>query len=173
MDERPEAPAVPSPRDGVLASPLLHPLLASAVAGTPPAVRQAQVLLSHVPPVLVRRVAAAVRPVIEQVSRYRDFDWADIEPELIAGRMQLWIAGQPGRLSMACITEVQKRPRATVGVVVYIAGAHRERWLHFLPVVEQWMREQGCTRIEAWCRRGWERVLPQFRKTHVLMEKPL
>jgi len=155
--------------------PLLHPLVAAAI-GLPQAMAQDEpgaILFAAVPPVLARLVADAVRPLIERASRYRDFAWDHLEPELAAGRMQLWIAGRPGRLEMACITEVQDRPRAKVGVIVYIAGAHREHWVGFLPLLEQWMREQGCVRIEAWCRRGWERVLTRYRKTHVLMEKPL
>lgn len=159
----------------VAESALLHPLITAAIGLTPAVETGAArpTLFAAVPPVLARRVAHAVRPLIDRASRYRDFAWDDLEPELVAGRMQLWIAGQPGRLEMACISEVQERPRAKIGVIVYIAGAHRERWVGFLPLLEQWMREQGCVRIEAWCRRGWGRVLSSYRKTHVLMEKPL
>lgn len=176
MDEL-EAPGMLAGRADALArSPLLHPLVLATIAPSMAPARgphESDAMLAPVPPVLVTRVAHAVKPLIEKASRYRDFSWRDIEAELIAARMQLWIAGLPGRLDMACITEIQHRPRAKVGVIVYIAGAHRERWLRFLPVIEQWMREQGCTRIEAWCRRGWERVLTMYRKTHVLMEKAL
>jgi hypothetical protein len=175
MDEITQ-PATHPPGSAPLAqSPFLHPLVTAALGltQTNELPEPGATLFTPVPSVLVRQMAGAVHPLVEQASRYRDFAWSDLEPELIAGRMQLWIAGRPGRLEMACITEVQDRPRAKVGVIVYIAGAHRERWVGFLPLLEQWMREQGCVRIEAWCRRGWERVLTRYRKTHVLMEKPL
>lgn len=175
MAEIVQSPKPPPDSAALARSPLLHPLIASAIGLAPidATGEPGATLFTPVPPVLVRHLAHAVRPLIEHASRYRDFAWDDLEPELVAGRMQLWIAGRSGRLEMACISEVQDRPRAKVGVIVYIAGAHRERWVGFLPLLEQWMREQGCVRIEAWCRRGWERVLTRYRKTHVLMEKPL
>ena len=118
-------------------------------------------------------VAPLVQPLIDGPSRYRERDWAEFEPELRAGRMQLWLAAAPDRVRMACITQVQVRPRAKVGVVLYVTGTERQQWLGFLPVIENWFREQGCARVEIWARRGWERVLAGYAKTHSMMEKPL
>ena len=118
-------------------------------------------------------VAPLAQPLIDGPSRYRERDWAEFEPELRAGRMQLWLAAERARLRMACITQIQVRPKAKVGVVLYVTGSDRRQWLPFLAAIEAWFREQGCARVEIWARRGWEKVLTGYAKTHSMMEKPL
>jgi hypothetical protein len=63
-----------------------------------------------------------------------------------------------------------------VGEVLWLAGANLRLWLSLGPEVEQFMREhQLCTKIRAYGRKGWERVMKQYdyRQTAVVIEKEL
>jgi hypothetical protein len=42
-----------------------------------------------------------------------------------------------------------------------------------LPELEDYARKNGATRMRSVFRPGWERLLPGYRKTHVVMEKAL
>jgi hypothetical protein len=39
--------------------------------------------------------------------------------------------------------------------------------------IESWARTMGCYAIEIVGREGWQRVLPDYKRTAVVLEKPL
>ena len=85
---------------------------------------------------------------------------------------QLWIAAKDDRVTMVLVTEVRDYPRKKVAALIACAGEGRGDWLHYLQVIEDWARSQGCEAIEAEARPGWARVLG-WKKTHVFLEKGL
>lgn len=57
---------------------------------------------------------------------------------------------------------------------IFMTGEQMERWRdEMTSTVEAWARSIGATRIIGWARPGWGRVLPGYRKTHVMLEKEL
>lgn len=90
--------------------------------------------------------------------------WDDIENM----RRQLWVV----KGKAAVLTTVRPDKLKTC-VVTHAAGRDMRGWVHLWEYLENWAREIGCERIEAVARPGWERVLKDMRKTHVILEKRL
>lgn len=103
------------------------------------------------------------------------YEPADILRNLIAGRMDLWLAEDGGAIHAVAISEIVVYPRVRVCKLLACTGEKARRWLDLLAQIEAWARAQGCAVIEPVCRPGWERHLKPmgYRKTHVVLEKTL
>jgi hypothetical protein len=96
----------------------------------------------------------------------------DVEAELNAGRAQLWIATD-GVPHVAVVTRLRSTEAGLVCEIWLTGGRDRRAWLHFIAVIEAAARERGCIKIEIVGRRGWSRVLRDYRQTAVVLEKLL
>lgn len=68
----------------------------------------------------------------------------------------LWIVALGGKLVAAATT------RLTEGIaeVVLVGGRDHESWLRALDTeIGRWAKDEGCTALRAYGRRGWEKVL--------------
>jgi hypothetical protein len=60
-----------------------------------------------------------------------------------------------------------------VGTVQYASGRDSQRWIHLLDDLEGYARQSGCQVLEVIARKGWEKKLPSYKRTHVFLEKAL
>lgn len=87
-------------------------------------------------------------------------------------RRQLWVAEVDGEVGAAVLTTISD-DRDQSCIITHAAGRNRKDWLHLLGFLEDWARSIGCKRLEAVARPGWERILKDMTKTHVVLEKRL
>jgi hypothetical protein len=98
--------------------------------------------------------------------------FADIESEVLAGHQLLWLAWS-GTLEAAATTHLVKTAGKPVLIVTACSGARRERWLPLLEQIEDYARAEGCSRTRIYGRKGWERVLRDYRAEHIILERTL
>ncbi len=55
----------------------------------------------------------------------------------------------------------------------FCTGNNAEAWVHLMAEIEDWARSEGCQKIGANMRKGWSRMLPDYKMTHVYLEKDL
>lgn len=60
-----------------------------------------------------------------------------------------------------------------VAAIRFTTGEHSHEWAHLISEIENWAKSQGCGKIETWARKGWVKRLPEYRMTHVLLEKDI
>jgi len=60
-----------------------------------------------------------------------------------------------------------------IATVEFASGQDSHTWLHLMPQLEDHCRQVGCQKIEMWARKGWAKKFPEYKLTHVLMEKDL
>lgn len=114
-----------------------------------------------------------VEPFVARGLEYADgkFTTDDIREALKTRDMQLWIANT---LDSIGITQVVIYPRKKVCLVVMVAGSYLDRWVDEMETTfVAWAKERGCHSIEAFCRPGWEKVLPDWHKLHVVLGREL
>lgn len=110
--------------------------------------------------------------VSSAVERSGELSAQDILDALLSRNMQLWAAFDNGLKAIA-VTEIQVLPRKKLGSILICTGEGRKEWEYALSIIEDWARSEGCTGMKLLARPGWERVLKDYRKTHVLLEKEL
>ena len=57
--------------------------------------------------------------------------------------------------------------------IPFCTGGGAKRWVRLLSQIEDWARSEGCARIDMIARKGWARHLPDYKMTHVVLEKSL
>lgn len=96
----------------------------------------------------------------------------DLYRELLAGHFVLWLAWS-GELEAAAVTEIAETVSGRVCVIVACGGRGRARWIALRRKLEDYARHEGCARMRIYGRKGWTRVLPDYRVTRVILEKEL
>lgn len=117
-------------------------------------------------PLYWHRIEWLLKPVMERPEV--DNTLKDVQQFLKSGSMQAWHVDWHA----VVITAIQpfgadpQRPTKRVCQVVYCAGHGMETWLE--PVVEElkdWAGSMECDVLRMSGRRGWARVLPEFKET--------
>lgn len=99
-----------------------------------------------------------------------EFTEQEVREAIEQGEAQLWIA-RDDAIRVAVITKIRRGGR--VCEIWLIGGENPGSWLHFLQVIETAARERGCGKMELIGRVGWERLLPDYRRTAIVLEKAL
>lgn len=90
------------------------------------------------------------------------------------GRYRLFVIWQEGKVKAVIMAEIYiTLSGRKIASVTFVAGRRRHEWIELIQALEGWARSEGADVLEAWARKGWQRDLPDYRMTHVLLEKEL
>lgn len=145
-----------------------------------------------VPPHQAARVWPHVRELILAAMRRGDLSaFAPVEAGVLAGDALLWLAvvgrgdadpdiagasapAHPGyTIAAAAVTEIAETEWRKVCVVVACGGTAMDRWLPLLDGIETYARAAGCAAVRIVGRKGWARVLGQYKTKRIILEKEL
>lgn len=90
-----------------------------------------------------------------------------------SGEQQLWVIGEDGDALAIVVTDIQQYPAFKACRMMQCAGNDKKRWLHHLDDIKAWARSVGCDRMQAIARPGWAKVLNDFKRTHVILEREI
>lgn len=98
-----------------------------------------------------------------------------IREALLSGDMQLWLAWDGERAHGCCITELYDSRRGMTCGLVVVAGLDFKRWRPLTATIKEWARGEGCARLEAAGRDGWQRYVRAdgWRKLRTVIEMDL
>ncbi len=98
---------------------------------------------------------------------------ADYYEHLSTGDMQLWLAVDKSNILACMVTQIAPYPSKRVLRIIAIGGVEMERWIQFLPDVEHWALNMGCTSLEVWGRKGWLKILRDWECSYHILTKDL
>jgi hypothetical protein len=116
------------------------------------------------------------RELIRQALLRADLDaFAPLEAALLGGgsHILLWIAWDGTRIAAAAVTELQLTMRRKVCVILACGGRDMPRWLPLIAGIEKYALAESCAAVRIIGRKGWARVLPQYREHRVILERKL
>jgi hypothetical protein len=96
---------------------------------------------------------------------------ASLFQEIYEGDAQLWAVYNDDELVSCTITSPSEYATGKVLWVRYIVGSSLKDWLHFEKEIRDYARELGCTKLKAYCRKGLQRMLPEWDVAHIVMER--
>lgn len=121
----------------------------------------------------VPQVWPLVSPHLERVLAYQELDNLEmVYQKLMSGEYQLWGAFVDNDIKGIFVTTIQAGD-SQVCTIVYAVGRSFDEWAHLRHDIERWAKGCGCRYMEIICRPGFERKLNDYRKTHIVMSKPL
>ena len=130
--------------------------------------------LVHVKPDQVDNASPICLHLIKQsLSDDSSYSIDDVLDELREGKAQLWLGVRDNKVQAILVTVINTHPCAKDCLIWLCAGNNRENWTHLLPQIENWAKAHGCDAMVVRGRRGWEKVMKDYKKTHVILEKKL
>ena len=115
-------------------------------------------------------VASLIRAAMEK-GRLSSF--TDVEHSVRTGNALLWLAWNGENIKAAAVTELSQANGERFCTIVACGGHDRSQWLPMIAGLEAYGRTQGCAAMRIYGRRGWRKLLPEYRTTRVLLEKEL
>jgi hypothetical protein len=103
-------------------------------------------------------------------------NFADVERELLGGKQQLWLAWNGTTIEAAGVTRLVEINHERICIVVAAGareGASPVDWLPLIAGIEQFARDEGCAATRIIGRKGWQRILADYRATYVVMDRKL
>jgi len=102
----------------------------------------------------------------------------ELQPEdfyeaLTNAEMQLWIAINDGHIIASMVSQIIPYPRKQVLRIISIAGEEMNGWIKYLPLIEDWALSAGCTSLECWGRKGWLKILKDWKCSYHIITKDL
>lgn len=99
---------------------------------------------------------------------------ATLIARITSGEVVLWAIVKDQQVRGVVGTEFVESPTGLRSLVIrYCVGKKLVDWIHLVDVLEDYAVNNGCQKIETWARKGWAKHLPDYRMTHVLLEKEL
>ena len=111
---------------------------------------------------------ARVAPHSEGVMEPDDY----IEP-LTHGDMQLWVVVENKRVNAALVTQIIPYPQKRILRLISLAGDNFQDIKDFLEMVEVFALKNGCTALEMWGRKGWKKLLSDWKDSYIVYTKDL
>ena len=101
-----------------------------------------------------------VEPHIKRATdRFPSYCPEDILEGLCNKSMQLWCWQTHYTIEAAMVTTIQEDAEHKFCLLLAVGGEAMNEWKDRLPIVEEWAKEAGCTRMKIYGRIGWSRVL--------------
>ena len=116
-----------------------------------------------------------VAPLLARVSRHTE---GEMEPDdyiepLTHGDMQLWIATEDKKIIAALITQIIPYPQKKILRLISLAGDEFDKFKGCLDMVESFATSNHCTALEMWGRKGWKRLLPEWKDSYIVYTKDI
>jgi hypothetical protein len=130
----------------------------------------AEIVCVH--PSEVEKYWPTVSPWIKRAMERGDLGRFDVvEADVKSQHAILWVAYVNRELAAAAVTQIDKTERSTVCTVQACGGSGVNNWIQLLEVIETYAHNHGCDCVRFMGRKGWSRLLKQYRTDKVIMER--
>jgi hypothetical protein len=99
--------------------------------------------------------------------------YGTVAESVLEGRALLWLAWDGNMVHAAAVTTLAATEWRKVCEIVACGGHGMRHWLHLIWHIEQFARKEGCSATRILGRKGWARMLREYRTKRVVLEKEL
>ena len=116
-----------------------------------------------------------VAPLLDRVREHTEgeLETDDFLEPLTHGNMQLWIATEDKDIHAVMVTQFVIYPQKNILRIISLAGDDFEKIRNFQEIIEGFAIKNECTALEMWGRKGWKKLLPDWRDTYIVYTKDL
>ncbi len=134
--------------------------------------------VSLVPVEYIENVWPSIEAYLDGAATYTygRFTVADIKNGIMTTPQQLWIAFDGDDVYGAVVTEVCVYPQMSTLIMHFTGGKQLPKWkTEMLELLQRFAKDNGCTTIESYGRRGWEKVFKNdgFKSRFMFYELPV
>ena len=116
-----------------------------------------------------------VEPMLAMVSEHTEGELLteDFMTPLEEGHMQLWVAIENKNIIAAMVTQVVTYPQKRVLRIIALGGEGFKKIKEFTPMVESFAVRLECSSLELWGRKGWKKLLPDWKSSYIVYTKDI
>ncbi len=131
--------------------------------------------LVTVQPADIGGIWGEVGPLLAKALVYSDdITLGQVRERLDRGEYQLWTAQREGVIDAAWCTRIADYPRGKVCEIALCGGEGIERWLELtIEPIALWAKDLGCVSLRIYGRKGWSKLLPDFREVSRVIERKI
>jgi len=123
-------------------------------------------------------VAYVWEEVVPLLARVVPHTEGELEPDdyiepLTHGDMQLWVVIENKHVNAALVTQIISYPQKRILRLISLAGDNFQEIKDFLEMVEVFALKNGCTALEMWGRKGWKKLLSDWKDSYIVYTKDL
>jgi len=116
----------------------------------------------------------AYDPLEKAVKRNKGFTMDDILEALLKRMMQMWISVTDENVVEAvAITQMQAYPQKKTCLLLFLGGQDIDHWKPFMKELEKWAISSGCTDLEFIGRKGWAKIMTDYKPVETVYRKSL
>ena len=97
----------------------------------------------------------------------------ELYEQILSGSALVWLAVSGGEIYGVAVTRLVIGPNGKYCELIACAGRRMSLWLPLLAKIEEFARAEGCESVRLSGRRGWARVLKEYREPWTTLEKRL
>jgi len=97
----------------------------------------------------------------------------EVEEIVMGGQALLWLVWNAPEIQGAAVTQIVTTQNSRVCVIVACGGENMRLWLPLVERIENYARDEGCDAVRILGRKGWMRVLKDYRAPAVILERRL
>lgn len=97
----------------------------------------------------------------------------ELERAVLNGHALVWLAVEETKVEGVAVTQIVLTENSKVCMVQACGGKDCSHWLHLLADIEQYAKAQGCDCTRIMGRKGWARVLKNYKTTKIVLERRL
>jgi hypothetical protein len=87
---------------------------------------------------------------------------------------QLWIGHEDGEIVHAGITHILiYKTGKKAAEIFYLGGSRMKEWLEHINIIESWAKAEGCTSVRIIGRKGWEKVMKDYKPLYLTLTREL
>ena len=103
------------------------------------------------------------KPILEDAFRRVDCGYGaeKVKQDVLEGKRQLWVSAHNDSFAV-CTTHIIEHPEKKVGVMAAGGGTNIEMTGDFIPYLENFFKNKGCTEIEMIGAPGWMRFMKRY-----------
>lgn len=125
-------------------------------------------------PALNFKVWPRIRDGIHRAIKRGGFSaYAPVERNVLSGNSLVWLATDGQSIKAAAITEIQQTEWDKVLIIVAASGRDMKPWLPLIAGLESYGRESGCNKSRIVGRPGWEKMLTEYKRAAIVLERTL
>ena len=123
-------------------------------------------------------VAYVWEEVVPLLARVAPHTEGEMEPDdyiepLTHGDMQLWVVIENKHVNAALVTQIIPYPQKKVLRLISLAGEDFQEIKDFLEMVEVFALKNECSALEMWGRKGWKKLLSDWKDSYIVYTKDL
>jgi len=118
----------------------------------------------------------AVHPMLGKVVERSEGELSinDIWEAVNSQQMQLWVVVDEGKVIMSMLTQFIHYPQKKILRVISLAGENfKEVHKQFNDMFESFAITNECSALELWGRKGWKKMLPDWKDSYIVFTKDL